>query len=203
MRMMIRFWVGAVLAVLVGCAPPGEMTITSRDVAPVVMRSQYDVKAVQISVPASLVVSEANLIYPRADIVWRGDPPGDRHAQVKAIFEEAFAAATGPMKQGPAVTVRADVVRFHALSEKARYLVGGVYDMVFILTVTEQSTGVILDGPREVSIDARASGGRQAVADDAAGRTERVVVLETLTAGVRRLLSAVVSDKAVQSAPKS
>ena len=65
-----------------------------------IIEPRYDVVAVNVDVPKTLKVSEANMYYPVADIVWRGEPRGDRHAQVKAIFQEAFAAGTKDLVQG-------------------------------------------------------------------------------------------------------
>ncbi|MGR3344325.1 MAG: DUF6778 family protein, partial [Paracoccaceae bacterium] len=44
-------------------------------------------------VPETLRVSERNSYKPIADIVWCEDPFGDRHDQVKAIFEEGITRA--------------------------------------------------------------------------------------------------------------
>ena len=45
---------------------------------------------VRVSVPNSLTVSEAETLLPNADIVWREDPAGDRHAQVATIMKNAI-----------------------------------------------------------------------------------------------------------------
>ncbi|EEW26386.1 DUF6778 family protein [Rhodobacter ferrooxidans] len=166
------------------------LSITSKSgpnmVAPA---AQYDVAEVRISVPQNLRVSEANMFYPIADIVWRGEPLGDRHAQVKAIFEEAFATGTQAMHQGRKVIVEAEVTRFHCLTEKTRYTVGGTHSMKFTLTLRDAATGQIIDGPRLVVADVKASGGNRALAEELAGRTQRVVVLERLAQVIRQELS--------------
>lgn len=161
---------------------------------PKVMVGQYDVKAVTVSVPSKLRVSEANMFYPIADIVWRGEPLGNRHGQVKAIFEEAAAKATGTMREGPSVVVSLEVQRFHSVTEKTRYTVGGVHDLKFVLTVTDADTGLVLDGPRLVHAEAKAAGGARAVAEEQMGRTQRVVIVERLVASLRQELSAQVTD---------
>ena len=58
------------------------------------------VNEVEIIVPQTLLVSEANRYYPKGDIVWRGEPFGDRRAQVKAIFEEGIGRGAAAL-QGP------------------------------------------------------------------------------------------------------
>jgi hypothetical protein len=152
--------------------------------------ARYDVKAVTVLVPPALVVSEANLYYPPGDIVWRGEPRGDRHAQVKAIFDEGFAEATAAMTRGAPVTVDVEVTRFHALSEKTRYSVGGVHAMRYRLTVRDAASGAVLDGPRLVVADYRAAGGRRALDEEAAGLTQRAVAVHNLALSAARALSA-------------
>ncbi len=161
------------------------------------MESAYDVVGISVNVPQSLRVSEANTFHPNADIVWHGDPYGDRYQQVADIFRNAATAATGPMRHGRVVNVGIEVVRFHAVTDKTRSTFGGVHSMHFMLTVTDAATGQVIDGPRLVRADVRAAGGSAAIAEDRAGRTQRVVVTEHLTEVLRRELSVVVTDPEV------
>ena len=146
-----------------------------------VVTPHYDVVSVNISVPESLRVSEANMYYPIADIVWRGEPRSDRHKQVTAIFQEAFAAGTQTLHSGRRVAVDVVVDRFHCLTEKARYTIGGVHSLKFTLTVRDAATGQTLDGPRLVVADIKASGGAVAVQEEADGITQRLVILQRLS----------------------
>lgn len=162
--------------------------------ATVVMHAQYDVQAVNVMVPRTLQVSEANTFLPKADIVWRGDAPGNRYEQVKAIFDAAMLRGTAAMHSGPKVVVDIEVTRFHCLTEKTRFTVGGVHSMHFLLTVRDAATGAILQGPRPVVADIKAAGGSRALAEDYAGRTQKVVVTERLAEVIRRELSAPVAS---------
>lgn len=159
----------------------------------VVMHAQYDVQAVNVTVPRSLRTSEANTFHPNVELVWRGEPMGDRHAQVLAIFNEAMTAGTAPMHSGPQVVVDIEVVRFHCLTEKTRFTVGGIHNMTFMMTVRDAATGAVIQAPRLVVADVKAAGGARAIAEDRAGRTQRVVVVERLTEVIRRELSAPVA----------
>ncbi|MBM3615172.1 MAG: hypothetical protein FJX28_06995 [Alphaproteobacteria bacterium] len=150
----------------------------------------YDIEAIRIVVPRSLKVSEANTFKPRADIVWRGEPLGDRHAQVTAIFQEAMTVGTAPLQTGRKADLEIQVIRFHALTEKTRYTFGGMHEMRFVMTLRDSGTGAVLDGPREVVADIKASGGSAAIAEEQAGRTQRVVTVERLAQVIRRELSA-------------
>ncbi len=151
--------------------------------------ARYAISSIEVTVPASLQVSEANLIYPKADIVWRGEPQGDRLAQVKLIVDQGLAAGTADLKQGPSAILSVQLERFHALTEKARFSVGGTHDVVFLLTITDPQSGAVLEGPRRVEVAIKASGSNAAIAEDAAGRTQRVVIVEGLAEAIRRELS--------------
>ena len=145
---------------------------------------RWSIRSVSVDVPGSLSVSEASSFFPVADIVWRGEPRGDRHAQTRAILEEAFARAgaamTGAAVTGPAVDVAVQVLRFHGVTERTRYTVGGVYAVHFVLTVRDAATGAVLDGPRTVLANIRASGGQRAVEEESRGLTQRVVLVHNL-----------------------
>ncbi len=160
---------------------------------PVMLQAEYDVQAVNVLVPHTLQVSEANTFHPSADIVWRGDLPGDRYAQVKAIFDTAAARSTATMHTGAPVVVDLEIVRFHCLTEKTRYTVGGVHSLHFMLTVRDATTGAVLQGPRLIVADVKGAGGNRAVAEEQAGRTQKVVVTDRLTEVIRRELSAPVT----------
>lgn len=182
-----------------GLVPSSAASASSTEAGTVYLVAQYDVEAIRISVPRSLKVSEANTFKPRADIVWRGEPRGDRHAQVAAIFQEAMTTGTAAMQKGRKVDIEVEVIRFHALTEKTRYTIGGMHEMSFNLTVRDAASGEVLDGPREVVADIKASGGAAAIAEDQAGRTQRVVTVERLAAVIRRELSAPASQEMIVS----
>jgi hypothetical protein len=154
----------------------------------------YTISDIRINVPRDLRVSEANVYYPMADIVWRGDPLGDRHGQIKAIFETAAQQATASMKGPRPAVLSVTLKRFHSVTEKTRYTIGGTHDMVFDLTVLDAATGAVIDGPREVRADVRAAGGQAAIAEEQAGRTQKVVVTERLVQAFRTELSGTVTD---------
>ena len=73
--------------------------------------------------------------------------------------------------------------RFHALTEKARYTVGGIHSFHFDADRARCATGAVLDGPRLVMADVKASGGARAIAEEQMGRTQRVVIVEASVPG--------------------
>lgn len=153
--------------------------------------ARFNVTSVQIDVPETLKVSEANYLYPEADVVWRGEPQGDRLAQVKSILTDSATLAAPDLTSGPDAIVSLRLERFHALTERARFSVGGVHNIVFVMVVRDAGTGAIVEGPRRVEIAIRASGGDRAIAEDIAGRTQRVVIVESLAEAIRRELSGI------------
>lgn len=148
-----------------------------------------DVTDVNVNVSRDLRVSEAEVYYPMADIVWRGDAPGDRYEQVGAIFETSADAATRDLDQGPQARVDIDVTRFHSLTNKTRYTVGGVHSITFVLSVKDPETGVDLIAPREIKADLKGYGGQKATMAEARGETQKKRITEHLTRVIREELS--------------
>lgn len=182
-------------------APQGGLTLATQggDSGTSYRTAAYDVQDVVVTVPSDLRASEANVYYPLADIVWRGDVLGNRHEQVRSILRDAATQATANMTTGPAVVVDMTLVRFHSVTEKTRYSVGGVHSVTYALTVRDANTGEVLDGPRVVVADVHASGGARALAEDAAGRTMKVIIMERLVASLRTELSRPVDSTVAQA----
>jgi hypothetical protein len=140
-------------------------------------------------VPAELRVSERNSYYPFADIVWRGDPVGDRHAQIAALFREAGDRLAAPAGDGQRpVIAEVTLLRFHGVTERTRYSVGGVYAIRFMLAVRDAATGELIEPPRLVATSHPAPGGQAAVELERAGQTERVRVIDHLAFAIAREL---------------
>lgn len=188
-RFISALILGAALAVS-GCV---STTDVSRDVGgnaiPVIENTviqDWDVAGVEVNVPYTLTSSEANTIKPRADIVWREDPIGDRHAQVDtlmtAALEPAFEAVNGAIP----VIIAIEVSRFHAQTQRVRYTFGGEHEIEFTMTVRHAETGQILSGPDDIDLTFDAFGGDAAVAADARGETQRVRITERLVAWVNQ-----------------
>ena len=187
---MTRFFTTPALIVaaaltLSACASPSQVSrnapFESQIPAIEVPMQDWSIQSVQVIVPRSLSVSESNSIKPRSDIVWRGDPMGDRYIQIEQLMQSALVPVLRPRDgaASPAV-VTLEVTRFHALTERARYTIGGEHEIEFILTVRHAETGALLSGPRPVDLTFRAEGGRQAVEAEARGITQRVAVIHRL-----------------------
>ncbi len=145
----------------------------------------YALESFDVLVPTTLKVSEANLYYPPGDIVWRGDAPGDRYQQVKAIFDESVRLGAYPLDGAMPVRVEIEVTRFHALTEKTRYTVGGVHSIEFIMTIIEPETGTVLRGPKPITASLVAYGGQMAIQAEARGLTQKYRITQHLARVVR------------------
>lgn len=141
----------------------------------------YRVESYTVSVPNSLTVNERNSYYPRGDIVWRGDTFGDRRAQVKAIFDQALRNAAPRVDGTRPVRVDVQVMRFHALSEKARYTVGGVHDITFRIRLVDAATGAIVAQSKVVDADLDGLSGQAANVAEARGDTQKNRITTHLT----------------------
>ena len=147
------------------------------------------VENITIRVPRSLKVSEGNGYLPSTDIVWRGDPIGDRHAQIGAIFNDAMKKGTQSLEGATPVYLDIEVTRFHALTERARNSTGGVHNINFILSLRHAVTNAPLGEPRRVRADLTAFGGRQALEAEARGQTQKVRITNMLAEAIRQELT--------------
>jgi hypothetical protein len=140
----------------------------------------FSVAQLNVVVPRSLEVSEANSFRPGGDIVWRGDPFGDRYEQIEAIFNAGMGQGVTELTGDRAVIVDIVVGRFHSVTERTRYTVGGVHSIRFDITVRDAETGEVIEPTRTVKADLEAYGGITAVRAEAAGQTQKVRVTEHL-----------------------
>jgi hypothetical protein len=197
-RIMSRFSIAAALILAFGLSACGSYDLSSRNAtstevltAPGGVTTLPAIRVVdtKITVPTDLQVSEANTYYPLGDIVWRGEAYGDRHAQLGAILTESMALAQkGHVGSQPAV-VDITLRRFHSMTEKTRYTVGGVHSIRFELTLRDPATGLALMPTRTIRADLKGYGGDRALAAERAGLTQKVRVTHHLANVLRAELS--------------
>ncbi len=147
----------------------------------------WTVTEVRVSVPEGLVVSEEKSILPKADIVWREDPPGDRRAQVADIMRTAAVRAIGPLNGPQDVHLNITMTRFHALTMQAETRLDnvGVHNITFVAWITDAKTGAILAGPEPIDAEFPALSGAGMRAARAMGETQK----SQITAHVTRTLA--------------
>lgn len=170
-------------------ALPDRMHIVDTVPAGMVAKSPVHVRDIRVIVPDELVVSEANMYVPPGDIVWREDPIGNRHEQVKAIVEEAMRRGITSLDGPIEVNITVQVQRFHALSEKARYTTGGIHALTFLLGVYNAETGELMTPVRQVRADLDAFGGQQAMIAESRGLTQKVRITNHLAEVIRQELT--------------
>ena len=169
----------AAVLLLAGCVGgSGFQTTYDQGIAADVSRS-WRVVAVNVTVPRTLVVSEAKTSLPRADIVWREDPEtGDRYEQVKVIMENAIRAGASSLRGGRAVAFNVTMSRFHALTFEAenRYQNAGVHNVDFTIQVVDANTGAAITEPQKIEADFPALSGDQMRAARAQGQTQKKMI---------------------------
>ncbi len=176
-RRLLAFLAAPLL--LAACAG-GQWETSYGDVIDPKTARNWRVVAVDVRVPRNLTVSEANTYAPDADIVWRGDPPGDRYQQVDAILTEAIRRGSAGLKGNRPVRIVATVRQFHALTEKARYGLNnaGVHNIIFTAQVVDARTGQPLTPADTIKADLVAYSGDQALAAERAGQTQKVRITD-------------------------
>ena len=147
--------------------------------APVLLPS-FKVTDISVTVPDNLRVSEANRYYPSGDIVWREDPIGDRYQQVSDIVRAGLEKGAARLNGEREIILDVTVTRFHALSEKARYTIGGVHAVQFLLTVRDAESGSVIIPTHKVKADFDALGGSAAIQAERRGVTQKVRITNQL-----------------------
>lgn len=162
--------------------------------------TSYNVVDVRVEVPRSLRVSEANLIYPIADIVWREDPLGDRYEQVETILANAVAQGAEAFNTGQDVILLLEVSRFHSLTQRARYSFGGDHSIKFDFTVLDAATGFALTEPKRIDASFDAYGGEVAIEAEANGLTQKVRITQHVAGVIAQELNGLQAAPAVNIA---
>ncbi|SFK56914.1 DUF6778 family protein [Shimia haliotis] len=152
-------------------------TVPAQAVAPA---PSFQLAGMNVVVPTTLKVSERNSYYPGGDIVWRGDAYGNRYEQVKSIFEDAVVLGGTQVQGEIPVNVNIELKRFHALTEKTRYSVGGVHAIEFVMIITDPVTGAVLRGPKEIKASLVGYGGEKALQAEARGLTQKYRITQHL-----------------------
>lgn len=205
MKLMKLVAIGAFTAALSACsgadyvtrnAPLENQQVVAQAASQIAR--DYSLHSIRFAVPADLTVSEANSYYPIADIVWRGDPIGNRAQQISSIFETSIRAAGENLTGSRPVTVDVQLARFHSLTERTRFSVGGVHSIKFDLTIRDAETGQVLESSRRINGDLSALGGRAAVAADFQGQGQKARITAHLTNLIFRELTGMTNAVVVE-----
>ncbi len=175
---------GIAILAFAGCTVPPMQKTEPR----MVKTRSYRLSGLSFSAPQDLTISESESFYPSADIVWRGDPLGPRVDQIERIFETAVRRNTAVLTGAEPIDVEITLVRFHGVTNKTRYSVGGVYNVIFDMTVRDARSGAILEPARRIVGNLSAPGGERAVRLEESGQTQKVRVTDYLAGLVRAQL---------------
>ncbi len=185
---LTAFGLAAALSGCVMSAPPSRGEAGAQSLIST-SASGYNVAQINVSVPRNLRVSEENSYKPNADIVWHGDAAGDRYAQVTKILRDAMVQGTRGFRAGRAVVLDVQLVRFHALTPKTRYTIGGKHELVYLMTLRDGATGAVIVPMHQINATVRGAGGAKADAEEARGMTQTMVIRESLARSIQRELS--------------
>lgn len=177
----------AVLAALAACSWT-ERGVYVAQTRPDIPRF-YNLQQLVFTAPETLLVSESDGFFPNADVVWRGDPAGDRLQQIAALFGEAANRTKLFINSDIPIIADIELVRFHGITQRLRRGLGGSYAISFYLTVRDARNGAVIEQRRLIQTKLRAPGGAEARELEAAGRTERVQVIAFLVEVLRAELT--------------
>ena len=178
------FAVALALMLLAGCAGTWEVAYDNPP-GSAVTKSWRVVDVVTV-VPDTLTVSNDNTYAPNADIVWHGEPFGDRRAQVARLLDEGLTRSARPFRGGRPVAMTARVVTFHGVTPSAiARAPAAVHNIRFVLSVLDARTGEVLVSNETISADLEANVGTAAIAAAINRQTQRERVIAHIDAVMR------------------
>lgn len=165
-------------AVLLSACVGTNQFETAYDPVPASVSQNWRLAEVRVSVPKTLVVSEAKSLLPRADIVWREDPLGDRYIQVDKIMTDAITQGAQGLRGGRPVVIEVTVTRFHALTFEAelRGQDWGVHNIDFTARVIDASSGEVLLRDTQIRAELPALSGAEMAVARKNGQTQKKMI---------------------------
>ena len=164
----------------------GSSFETAYDPVPADLAKSWRLAEVRVSVPKSLVVSEAKTLLPSADIVWREDPLGDRHEQVGKIIQNAVLRGAQGLRGSRPVIIDITVTRFHALTYEAELSNSdwGVHNVDFIAQVVDARTGEVLLPATKIRAETPAWSGARMKSARSKGITQKSMITNHVAATI-------------------
>lgn len=169
---------GVTAVLLSACVGGGGSFKTDYQPLPTDVSRGWRLAEVRVDVPRSLVVSEAKSLLPKADIVWREDPAGDRYAQVDKIMTDAITKGAQGLRGSRPVIIDVTVTRFHALTFEAelRNQNWGVHNVDFVARVLDARTGEVLVADTAIRAETPAFSGEKMRAARRNGQTQKSMI---------------------------
>ena len=145
---------------------------------------------VDVTVDPSLRVStNPSAQFPREEIVWYGEPYGDRRAQVDKIVTDAIGIGASGLRGNRPVVLDVDLKLFHAVTPRAvnnRHYAW--HDIQFIIKVRDANTGKVLETSVPINADLEAYRQEAAKAAALKGETQKVRISRRISSVVHAWL---------------
>ncbi|MEM9474082.1 MAG: DUF6778 family protein [Pseudomonadota bacterium] len=166
-------------AALAGCV--STFSVDYEDPLPPEVTRSWTVNDVVVIVPERLTVAEApSRIIPDADIVWHGDPPGDRRAQVAAILDRGATVGVAELNGTKPVILELTLQQFHGVTPAAvSRAPAAVHNIAFSARFTT-TDGQALTYPTNLRADVDAIVGVAAVLASQQGNTQKYRVTNNI-----------------------
>lgn len=141
----------------------------------------WRVASLDIRVPDTLTVSENTALFaPNADIVWFGDPPGDRRAQVRAILRDGIGRGVDDLRGRQRVRMVVVLTQFHAVTPTAvNRAPSAVHNIAFAVQVFDMAGNPLIE-QQFIRADLEANVGVSAVVAAQQGQTQKVRITDHL-----------------------
>ena len=177
----------ASLFLLASCA--GSFETSYAKPPPLEVTRTWRVVDVNVVAPESLTVATRNFFAPAGDIVWWGDPEGDRRAQVAAVVDAGITEGSRVLVGSRPVTVTARVIQFHAVTPMAvSRAPAAVHNISYEMQIFDQASGEALTSPAVIDADLVAYVGAQAITAAVEGQTQKVRITNHIAAVTRSWL---------------
>lgn len=176
-------WMGiaAATVLLSGCGSTFKTSF--KNPIPSALTETWSFADVTATIPDELTVTDKNLLAPRTDIVWHGDPRGDRKAQVREILETGVARGASGLQGDRPVSITITLERFHAVTPQAvARAPSAVHNIGFVAQVFDAETGTALTMPQQINADLEANVGEAALTAANEGQTQKVRITAHLAA---------------------
>lgn len=169
-------FLGGMAALLTGC---GQWTVDyGEGLNPAVTR-KWKLRSVQVTTPAHLTVSNDNTFAPNADIVWHGEPFGNRRAQVAQILKEGIERGGAGLPGDRDVAIVAQVLHFHSVTPASvARAPGAVHNIGYRTQVFDARTSEPLTEIQYIEADLEAFVGDAAIVAEIQGQGQRVRIVD-------------------------
>lgn len=173
------FALAAAAVLLAGCS--GNWAVNYEETAPAEVNRDWDIASVSIIIPEDLTLIEApGFLAPNADIIWHGDPQGDRRAQVTDILRTGIGRAAAKVDGRIPVMLAIQLEQFHAVTPAAvSRAPSAVHNIAFYAQFFD-ANGTPISKPEYIQADLEANVGVQAIIAAQEGQTQRVRITDQL-----------------------